>query len=94
MTAKTYGELWKASKEVKRNYTERALEILASLEEVDRDLVNNGLDLLSGNREALAVYLMRPIPALNRRTCYEALAAGERSRAVQLFEAVRHGIFL
>lgn len=94
MTTKTYGELWEASKEAKRNYTERALEILASLEEVDRDLVNDVLGLLSGNREALAVYLMQPIPALNRATCYEALAAGERTRVVQLFNAVCHGVFL
>lgn len=91
---KTYSELCEASKASERVHTERALELLASLEAIDPDFVTDALELWAGKREVLALYLMQPIPALGGDTCYEKLAAGERGRVVQLFNAVRHGIYL
>lgn len=77
-------------------HKERELEILVALEAVDPDLVNDGLDLMTGTegREALAHYLMKPLPALGGATCYEMLASGERARVINLFNAIRYGVYL
>jgi hypothetical protein len=91
---KTYNDLFVAATRAIQSQKERELELLAALEAIDRDLVADGLDLMAGSREALAHYLMQPIPALGRTNCYEMLATGNRERVVQLINAVRHGVYL
>lgn len=75
---------------------ERELEIFAALEAIDPELVKDGLDLMASPsaREVLAHHLTESIPALGGATCYEMLASGDRARVIQLFNAIRHGVYL
>jgi hypothetical protein len=80
-----------AAAEASRMYAERVLEIFDALEAIDPELVKAGLDLF-GDRQRLASYLTEANPpSLSGHTCYEALAAGERSRVLDLFVAAAHG---
>lgn len=92
----TYCDLRDAASKAAQARTERELEIFAALEAIDPELTKDGLDLMTdaGAREVLAHYLTEPIPALGGATCYEMLASGERARVIQLFGAIRHGVYL
>lgn len=92
----TYCDLRDAAKRAAQTRQERELEIFAALEAIDPELVKDGLDLMTSPsaREVLAHYLTEPIPALGGATCYEVLASGERARVLQLFGAIRHGVYL
>jgi len=89
-----YRELGEAAKKAAQDRKARELEILAKLEAFDKELVDDGLELMQGDRQVLAGYLAEPLRALGGVTCYEALAAGERARVVQLFGAIRAGSYL
>lgn len=91
-----YCDLRDAAEPVAQVRKERELEIFAALEAIDPELVNDGLELMAGTgaREVLAHYLTQSIPALGDATCYEMLASGERARIIQLFGAIRHGVYL
>jgi len=92
----TYCDLRDAAAQAAQTRKERELEIFAFLEVIDPELANDGLDLMvgAGAREVLAHYLTESIPALGGATCYEMLASGERARVLQLFGAIRHGVYL
>lgn len=92
----TYCDLRDAASRAAQARKDRELEIFAALEAIDPELVKNGLDLMTdpSAREVLAHYLAEPIPALGGATCYEMLASGERARVLQLFGAIRHGVYL
>lgn len=92
----TYCDLRDAAARAAQTMKERELEIFAALEAIDPELVDDGLELMvgAGAREALAHYLTLSIPALGGATCYEMLASGERTRVIQLFGAIRHGVYL
>jgi hypothetical protein len=89
-----YRELGETAKKVAQDRRARELEILATLESFDKELVDDGLDLMQGDRQALAGYLAEPLRALGGATSYELLAAGERARVVQLFGSIRAGSYL
>lgn len=92
----TYCDLRDAAAQAAQVRKERELELFAALEAIDPELVNDGLELMTGAgaREVLAHYLSESIPALGGATCYEMLASGERARVIQLFGAIRHGVYL
>jgi hypothetical protein len=94
MNSITYTDIYNASIQAVQSQEQRELEILSLLESIDPDLVKDGLDLLDGARDNLARYLIGKIPALGGATCYSLLAAGKRDRVIQLFNAVRYGIYL
>jgi hypothetical protein len=89
-----YRELGETAKKIAQDRRARELEILATLESFDKELVDDGLDLMQGDRQALAGYLAEPLRVLGGATCYEMLAAGERARVVQLFGSIRAGSYL
>lgn len=91
-----YCDLRDAASNAAQVRKERELEIFAALEAIDPELVKDGLDLMASPsaREVLAHYLTEPIPALGGATCYEMLVSGERARVIQLFGAIRHGVYL
>lgn len=89
-----YGDLRDAAAEAAQVQKKCEMGLLAALEAMDPELVKDGLDLWESAREELAHYLTGPIPAMGGATCYELLAAGERARVIQLFNAVRYGIYL
>lgn len=94
MKLENYGDLRDAAAEAAQLHKECEMELLASLETIDPELVKDGLDLWGGAREDLAHYLTESIPAMGGATCYELLAAGERARVIQLFNALRYGIYI
>lgn len=89
-----YRDLCESAAKAAQDRKTREMEILAALESFDQELVNDGLDLMQGDRQALAGYLTEPLRVLGGITCYEALAAGERARVVQLFGSIRAGSYL
>ena len=89
-----YRELGEAAKNAAQDRKARELEILAKLEAFDKELVDDGLDLMQGDRQALAGYLTSSLGALGGATCYEMLASGERARVVELFGSIRAGSYL
>ena len=89
-----YRDLSESAAKAAQDRKTREMEILAALESFDQELVNDGLDLMQGDRQALAGYLTEPLQVLGGITCYEALAAGERARVVQLFGCIRSGSYL
>lgn len=89
-----YRDLSESAANAAQDRKTREMEILAALESFDQELVNDGLDLMQGDRQALAGYLAEPLRVLGGITCYEALAAGERARVVQLFGSIRAGSYL
>lgn len=63
---------------------------LVALESFEQELVNDGLDLMQGDRQAQTGYLAEPLRALDGVTCYEALAASGRARApAHIFESTQ-----
>jgi len=96
MKLETYRDLRDAAERAAQARKECELEIFAALEAIDPELVNDGLELMAGAgaREVLAHYLTESIPALGGATPYEMLASGERARVIQLFGAIRHGVYL
>jgi hypothetical protein len=89
-----YHELDETAKKAAQDRITRELEILAILESFDKELVDDGLDLMQGDRQALAGYLAEPLRALGGATCYQMLAAGNRARVIQLFGSIRAGSYL
>lgn len=94
MKLENYGDLRDAAGEAAQLQKKCEMELLAALEAMDAELVKNGLDLWEGARENLAHYLTESIPAMGGATCYELLATGERGRVIQLFNALRYGVYL
>lgn len=85
--------LARAAAETVKMRSDRELEILAALEVIDPELVRGGLDLW-GSREGLAKYLIQTIPTMAGASCYDLLARGQRDRVLELFNAIRYGIYL
>lgn len=94
MKLENYVDLRDAAGEAAQLQKKCELELFTALEVIDPELAKDGLDLWDGAREQLAHYLTESIPAMSGATCYELLAAGERTRVIQLFNALRYGVYL
>lgn len=94
MKLENYCDLRDAAAEAAHAQKKCELEIFGALEAIDPELVKDGLALWAGAREDLAHYLTESVLAMGGATCYELLAAGERARVIQLFNAMRYGVYL